>query len=176
MTISKAEQLARELIAKHLGTVCCNPLYEKYEKLVGEGAESIMRNEIKKLAPKLKVNPENIFFGHTDGVYNFEIVTKIPHGFFVWNIGDCMNSNDLIPLCEPKIGGKPLEIESATLKAIILPTSEVKLIRKAAGYGINNLAAARKYATGEHNVESSKVELDEIAKSVMPIYERITEN
>ncbi len=170
MTITKAEQLARELIAKHLGTVCCNPLYEAFEQAVGEGAEYVMRNEIKKLAVKLKIAPENIFFGHTDGVNNFEIVKKIPHGFFVWNIGKCMNSNNLIPLCEPKVGGEPFEIEGATLKAIKLPTNDVELIRKAAGYGINSLAAARKYA------ESSEIEWSEIAKSVMPIYERITEN
>ncbi len=176
MTIKDAEQLARELIAKHLGTVCCNPLYEEFEECVGEGAEYVMRNEIKKLAPKLKVNPENIFFGYTDGVYNFEIVKKIPHDFFVWNIGECMNSDNLIPLCERKSGGNPYEIELTTLKAIVLSRDEVQLIRKAAGYGINSLAAARKYVTGEYNEECHEVRLSTLAASVIVIYERITED
>ncbi len=174
MTIKDAEYFARGLILKHLGTVCCNPLYEAYEELVGENAESVMLNEIKKLAAKFKVSSENIFFGYTDGVNNFEIVKKIPSGFFVWNIGEYMYSNVLIPLCEKKIGGNPYEIDQTTLKAIKLPPNEVELIRKAAEYGINSLAAARKYAS--ELADSSESELSEIVKSVMPIYERISED
>lgn len=170
MTIKDAEQLARELLAKHLGTVCCHPLYEEFEKTVGEGAEDVMRNEIKRLAAKLKIAPENIFFGYSSGTDYFEIVKKIPRGFFVWDIGECMNSNVLIPLCEPKIGGEPYEIESATLKAIKLPPHEVELIHKAAGWGINSLAAARRYTEINTNPY-----MKELAEKVLPIYKRITE-
>lgn len=35
------------------------------------------------------------FYPHT-----FEIVEKIPSGFFIWNIGENMKRDDYIPLCE----------------------------------------------------------------------------
>lgn len=172
MTIKDAEQLARELLAKHLGTVCCHPLYEEFEKAVGANAEVLMRNEIRRLAAKLKITPETIFFGYTNGKDNFEIVKKVPRGFFVWNIGECMESNCLIPLCELKKGGGDYDIEPTTLKAIKLPRSEVELIRNAAGWGITNLAAARRYI--EPN--ASPHYMKELAEKVLPIYERIFED
>jgi len=175
MTIKDAEYFARGLIIKHLGTVCCNPLYEVYEELVGERAESVMLNEIKKLAAKFKVAPENIFFGYTDGANNFEIVKKIPRGFFVWNIGECMNSNIFIPLCEKKIGGSPYEIEQTTLKAIKLPPNEVELIRKAAGWGIKDLKTARKCIGIKLAAAENENVMSDLAEKVLPIYERITE-
>lgn len=171
MTIKDAERLARELLANHLGTVCCHPLYEEFEKTVGEGAEDVMRNEIRRLATKLKIAPENIFFGYTNSIHRFEIVKKIPHGYFVWNIGKCMESDCLIPLCELKKGGGNYDIEPTTLKAIKLPRNEVELIRNAAGWGITRLAAARIYT--EPNVNPH---MKELAEKVLPIYERISED
>lgn len=171
MTIKDAEQLARELLAKHLGTVCCHPLYEEFEKAVGENAEVIIRNEIRRLAAKLKIAPETIFFGYTNSTHRFEIVKKIPRGFFVWNIGECMETDCLIPLCELKDGGGNYDIEPTTLKAIKLPRSEVEFIRNAAGWGITSLTAARRYIEPNANPY-----MKELAEKVLPIYERISED
>ena len=33
----------------------------------------------------------------------FEIVDKIPTGFFVWNIGDNMGHDEYIPVCQDEI-------------------------------------------------------------------------
>lgn len=110
---------------------------------------------------------------YTNDKHSFEIVTKIPRGFFVWNIGKHMRSRTLIPLCELKIGGKLYEIEPATLKAIKLPEREAKLIREAAGYSVTSLEAARKYITGEHD---TRFNMSALAASVIAIYERITES
>ena len=69
----------------------------------------------------------------------FEIVDKIPTGFFVWNIGDNMGHDEYIPVCQDlRPGDKDcFEINTRTLKAIKLSLEEVKLLRKGAGYGVN---------------------------------------
>lgn len=76
----------------------------------------------------------------------FEIVNKIPVGFFVWNIGENMGSDEYIPLAQDlKPGDKEnFEINPNTLKAIKLQPEEVQLLRTAAGVGINNKTTAEK--------------------------------
>lgn len=76
----------------------------------------------------------------------FEIVNKIPAGFFVWNIGENMGSDEYIPLAQDlKPGDKEnFEINPSTLKAIKLQPEEVQLLRTAAGVGINNKTTAEK--------------------------------
>lgn len=76
----------------------------------------------------------------------FEIVDKIPSGFFVWNIGENMGSDEWIPLAqELKPGDKEnFEINLHTLKAIRLNPEEVQILRKAASIGVNNLKTAEK--------------------------------
>ena len=78
--------------------------------------------------------------------YIFEIVDKIPVGFFVWNIGENMGSDEYIPLAQDlKPGDKEnFEINPNTLKAIKLQPEEVQLLRTAAGVGINNKITAEK--------------------------------
>ena len=76
----------------------------------------------------------------------FEIVEKIPQGFFVWNIGENMGTHEYIPVCqdlhpEDKTN---FEINIATLKAVKVTPDEWKKINKAAAWGIGNLAQAEK--------------------------------
>ena len=76
----------------------------------------------------------------------FEIVDKIPLGFYVWNIGENMGSDEWIPLAQDLNPGdkENFEINPETLKAIRLNPEEVQILRKAAGIGVNNLKAAEK--------------------------------
>ena len=76
----------------------------------------------------------------------FEIVEKIPAGFFVWNIGDNMGLDEYIPCCEDlRPGDKDsYEINPYTLKAIKLSKDDVLKLRKAASWGVNSKATAEK--------------------------------
>ena len=77
---------------------------------------------------------------------SYEVVEKIPAGFFVWNIGDNMGLDEYIPICrdlhpEDK---ENFEIDTTSLKAIKLPIDEVKALREAASVGINSKKTAEK--------------------------------
>ena len=76
----------------------------------------------------------------------FEIVDKIPLGFYIWNIGENMGSDEWIPLAQDlKPGDKEnFEINPYTLKAIRLNPEEAQALRQAAHVGVNNLKSAEK--------------------------------
>lgn len=61
----------------------------------------------------------------------FEIVEKIPLGFYVWNIGENMGSDEWIPLAQDlRPGDKDnFEVNINTLKAIRLNPEEVQKLR-----------------------------------------------
>lgn len=76
----------------------------------------------------------------------FEIVEKIPEGFFIWSIGEYMGSDEYIPLCQylhPE-DKDDHHINRNTLKAIKLDIEEVQLLREAAHIGITSKATAEK--------------------------------
>lgn len=76
----------------------------------------------------------------------FEIVEKIPVGFFVWNIGENMGTHKYIPVCEdlhPE-GKNSYEINTATLKAVKVAPDEWEKLNKAASWGVGNLKQAEK--------------------------------
>ena len=76
----------------------------------------------------------------------FEIVEKIPTGFFVWNIGENMGTHEYIPVCEdlhPE-DKENFEINTATLKAVKVAPDEWKKLNKAAAWGVGNLKQAEK--------------------------------
>ena len=76
----------------------------------------------------------------------FEIVEKIPAGFFVWNIGDNMGLDEYIPICKdlhPE-DKENFEIDTTSLKAIKLPIDEVKALREATACGVNSKKTAEK--------------------------------
>lgn len=76
----------------------------------------------------------------------FQIVEKIPKGFFIWSIGENMGSDVWIPLAQDlKPGDKEnFEINPQTLKAIRLNPEDVQALRKAAHVGVNNLKTAER--------------------------------
>ena len=76
----------------------------------------------------------------------FEIVEKIPTGFFVWNIGENMGTHEYIPVCQdlhPEAKDN-FEINTATLKAVKVAPDEWEKLNKAASWGVGNLKQAEK--------------------------------
>ena len=79
-------------------------------------------------------------------IQTYEVVEKIPAGFFVWNIGENMGDDEYIQICEDLHPGDKdnYEININTVKAIKLSVEEVKTLRKAASVGINSKKTAEK--------------------------------
>ena len=76
----------------------------------------------------------------------FEIVEKIPVGFFVWNIGENMGTHEYIPVCEdlhPE-NKDDYSINQATLKAVKVSPEEWEKLDEAANWGVGNLKQAEK--------------------------------
>ena len=76
----------------------------------------------------------------------FEIVEKIPAGYYVWNIGENMGAHEYIPVCEdlhPE-NKEDYSINLATLKAVKVTPDEWKKLNKAAAWGVGNLKQAEK--------------------------------
>ena len=105
----------------------------------------------------------------------FEIVEKIPAGFFVWNIGENMGSNEYIPLAQdlhPE-DKENYEINTSTLKAIKLSPEEVNALRHAASWGVNNKTNAEKALKSKrtgYNADRKRKE----AAATIEIFNRIT--
>ena len=76
----------------------------------------------------------------------FEVVEKIPTGFFIWGIGENMGTHEYIPVCEdlhPE-DKENFGINLATLKAVKVAPNEWEKLNKAASWGIGNLKQAEK--------------------------------
>lgn len=67
---------------------------------------------------------------HTTNNHTFEIVTEIPKGYSIWNIGRHMQSNTLIPLCKCYKG--TYDVQTDCLKAIEVPVDRWAEIMKLA--------------------------------------------
>ena len=107
--------------------------------------------------------------------HRFEVVEKIPSGFFVWNIGDNM-VDGYIPIAESVRPGDRscYEIRRETLKAIALDPAAIKILRDAANWGITSVKAANralKRQPKSYNTRRQK----ELAEAALPILESITE-
>ena len=105
----------------------------------------------------------------------FEIVEKIPAGFFVWNIGDNMGLDEYIPIFKDLHPGdkENFEIDTASLKAIKLPINEVKALRQAASWGVNSKATAEKALKSKrtgYNADRKR----KAATATIDIFKRIT--
>ena len=76
----------------------------------------------------------------------FEIVEKIPVGFFVWNIGENMGTHEYISVCENlhQENKNDYSINPATLKAVKVAPDEWEKLDRAASWGVGNLKQAEK--------------------------------
>ena len=105
----------------------------------------------------------------------FEIVEKIPAGFFVWNIGENMGTDEYIPLCEdlhPE-DKDSYEINPSTLKAIRLRHEDVETLREAAHIGIVSKKTAEKALKSKRRGYWSDRKRAEAEKTI-DIFKRIT--
>ncbi len=105
----------------------------------------------------------------------FEIVEKIPAGFFVWNIGENMGSNEYIPLAHDLHPENKdcYEINPSTLKALKLQPEDVKALRQAACYGVNSKETAERALKSKrtgYNADRKRKE----AAATIEIFNRIT--
>lgn len=111
----------------------------------------------------------------TDRVDIFEIVEKIPSGFFIWNIGENMGTNEYIPICEdlhPEDKDN-YDINPSTLKAIKLSREEVETLREAAHVGIVSKTTAEKALKSKHRGYWSDRKREQAEKTI-DIFRRIT--
>jgi len=99
----------------------------------------------------------------------YEIVNKIPNGFFVWNIGKNMGDDEWIPLAE-WYNKDDYTINPNTVKAIKVGTEYAKLLDKGASWGINNLENARRVM----NDKRMRVSKRRLAQTLVPIFEEIS--
>lgn len=106
----------------------------------------------------------------------YKIVNKIPSGFYVWNIGENMGSDEYIPLCQDLYPGikDDYSINPDTLRAIKLPKEEVKLLREAAGWGVVNLKSAEKVLKSKRHSYTAERKREN-AELTIEIFRRICE-
>ena len=106
----------------------------------------------------------------------YKIVEKIPFGFYVWNIGENMGSDEYIPVCQDLYPGikDDYSINSDTLRAIKLPKEEVELLREATAWGVNSIETARK-ALKSCRYSYMAEKKRENARKTIDIFKRITE-
>lgn len=105
----------------------------------------------------------------------FEIVEKVPAGFFVWNIGDNMGHDEYIPLCEdlhPEDKDN-YEINTSTLKAIRLSREDVEALREAAHAGIVSKKTAEKALKSKRRGYWSDRKREQATKTI-DIFNKIT--
>lgn len=110
-----------------------------------------------------------------EGIDVFEIVEKIPANYFVWNIGENMGTDEYIPLAEDLHPENKdcYEINRSTLKAIKLSVEEVRLMRRAAGVGVNSKATAEKALRSKRRGYMSDRRRAEAEKTI-DIFKRIS--
>ena len=108
-------------------------------------------------------------------IQTYEVVEKIPEGFFVWNIGENMGDDEYIPICEdlhPE-DKENYEINTSTLKAIKLSREEVETLREAAHVGIVSKTTAEKALKSKRRGYWSDRKREEAEKTI-DIFKRIT--
>lgn len=105
----------------------------------------------------------------------FEIVEKIPAGFFVWNIGENMGTDEYIPICEDLHPEEKdnYEINTSTLKAIRLSREEVETLREAAHIGIVSKKTAEKALKSKRRGYWSDRKREQATKTI-DIFNKIT--
>lgn len=107
---------------------------------------------------------------------SYEVVERIPRGFFVWNIGENVGAPDLIPLCEWMYPGnkEDFTIRESTAKVIRMDPEKVQILRKAAGYGVSSAKEARRTISRTPRTKYAKTKR-ELALKALVILEPITD-
>lgn len=107
---------------------------------------------------------------------SYEVVEKIPAGFFVWNIGENMGTHEYIPVCQyMKPGDKEnFEINQDTLKAVKVTPEEWEKLNKAAAWGVGNLLQAEKALKSKRRGYTADRKR-EVAKMTIEIFRNICE-
>ena len=139
----------------------------------------LYQGERKKTMKKIKIENGKLYSSRMplcEGIDVFEIVEKIPENYFVWNIGENMGTDEYIPLVEdlhPEDKDN-YEINRHTLKTIKLTVEEVKLLRRAANYGIVSKATAEKALRNKrHGYMSDRKKAE--AENAIDVFKRISE-
>lgn len=111
-------------------------------------------------------------FGNTN---EYEVVEKMPNGYFVWNIGANMGTDEYIPIAEWKHPGNKenYDINPDTVKAIKMDPADVRVLRKASGYGISDYTDAKR-AIARNPKSGYMRNKKELAEKAMKIFEKIT--
>ena len=106
---------------------------------------------------------------------SYEVVGKIPSGFFVWNIGENMGDDEYIPICEDlhPDDKNNFKININTVKAIKLSCEDVKALREAASVGINSKKTAERALKSKRRGYWSDRKRAEAEKTI-DIFKRIT--
>ena len=98
--------------------------------------------------------------------YSFEIVEKIPVGYEIWNIGNHMQSAELVPLCQ---SDESYYINPNTLKAIKMIPEDATIVKKASAlYGLSSSKACVKYLKRK----SGKAMKKNAAQTALEIFEK----
>lgn len=107
---------------------------------------------------------------------SYEVVEKIPAGFFVWNIGENMGTHEYIPVCQYMNPGdkESFEINPDTLKAVKVTPEEWEKLNKAAAWGVGNLLQAEKALKSKRRGYTADRKR-EVAKMTIEIFRNICE-
>lgn len=85
------------------------------------------------------------------GNHTFEVVTAVPEGFAVWNIGRIDEAAEYLPLFEPLHPGDPGDhaVNTETLKAVRVAPEAAARMLKAASWGVRTLKDAERAAASK---------------------------
>ena len=103
--------------------------------------------------------------------HTYEVVEKIPAGFFVWNIGRNAPAG-YIPIAE-LADGETHTINPDTLKAIKLNDDEITKLDNAASYGITTLKEAQKAIASKRSGRMADRKRA-LALAAIAVFERIS--
>ena len=126
---------------------------------------------LKENAQKLPIDlPEKEHFG----LHDYDIVTKIPKDYYIWNIGDNMGSDSYIPFCkdDPEHPDS-YSIDLRSLLAVKLPDPDVITLRKAANHGLCSIKACDEIINKPYNNPNMSDEYNKETNRLAPIAKEI---
>ena len=101
--------------------------------------------------------------------YDYEITSKIPQNYDVWNVGGINNYPDYLPLCVVYPGTYTVLTES--LLAIRMPKEDQKILQDCAmKTGASNLAKCRRLLKRKNIKQRTR----DLAMAALPLFEKYT--